>query len=112
MRDITISQLLIPVRDMSTALRFYEEQVGLRLKFRDGDRYAALDGGHITIGLLGPGENVAGPEVSAGIRVADLRGVAEELSTGLSQEIEVGPDELRLVIRDSDGHPWVISQKL
>ena len=112
MRNIGISQLLIPVRNMSTALRFYEEQVGLTLKFRDGDRYAALDGGPITIGLLGPGEDIAGAVVSAGIRVDDLRGVAEGLSTGLSQEIETGPDELRLVIRDPDGHPLVISQKL
>lgn len=112
MPNVAISQLLIPVSDMSAALRFYEKQLGLKLKFRDGDRYAALDGGDLTVGLLGPGEDVAGTEVSAGIRVDDLRGVAEELSPGLAQGIEMGPDELRLVIRDPDGHPLVISQKI
>ena len=40
-----VSMLLYPVDDIDTALPLFVDGLGLNVKFRDGDRYCALDGG-------------------------------------------------------------------
>lgn len=44
--------LLYPVDDIDAALPFFEQGLGLAVKFRDGGRYCALDAGPITIALV------------------------------------------------------------
>lgn len=39
---VKIGNVLRPVADVDTAMRFYIETFGLAMKFVDGDRYAAL----------------------------------------------------------------------
>ena len=45
MADLTIRTILVSVDDLDQAIDFYTNGVGLALKFRDGDHYAALEEG-------------------------------------------------------------------
>lgn len=40
-----LKSVLWPVPDLDAGIDFYCDALGLRLKFRDGDRYAAIDAG-------------------------------------------------------------------
>src|SRR5919202_3725807 len=66
------------VDDMDAAERFYEQVLGLRLKFRDGDNWAAFDVGGATLALEGgsPGGD-GGATVS--LRVDGLDDLVGEL---------------------------------
>lgn len=108
----TVSEILIPVADIGSSLGFYVGRLGFKLKFRDGDRYAALDGGDITLALLGPGENVAGTRVSVGVRTDDILAATYAIDAKAASRIERGPHELRVVVEDPDGNAVVVSQKL
>ena len=44
--------LLYPVADIDAALPFFTEALGLPVKFRDADRYCALDAGALTLALV------------------------------------------------------------
>ena len=102
---------LIPVTSITASINFYVGQLGLTLRFRDGDRYAALAGDDFTIALLGPEEHLAGENTALGIRVTDLGGFLDSGVPSPTTGPEQGPHELRVVLRDPDGHPVVVSQK-
>ena len=53
-----VSMLLYPVDDIDTALPLFVDGLGLNVKFRDGDRYCALDGGPLTIALVAGDEQI------------------------------------------------------
>jgi catechol 2,3-dioxygenase-like lactoylglutathione lyase family enzyme len=56
------------VRDMDSAVAFYSQVLGLPLKFRDGDNWAAFDVAGVTLALEG-GE---GSGATASLRVKGL----------------------------------------
>jgi predicted enzyme related to lactoylglutathione lyase len=47
----TLSSIMIQVDDMDDACEFYGDVMGFKLKFRDGDRWAAFDAGSVTLAL-------------------------------------------------------------
>ncbi|MFI6483991.1 VOC family protein [Nonomuraea sp. NPDC050663] len=105
-----LGNVLIPVADLDEAIEFY----GLPVKFRDGDRFAALDGGTVTIALAGPAEHVVDEPVPS-FKVEDLAlAVQEFLERGgkVERPAETGPHELRAVLRDPSGNPFVLYQPL
>jgi hypothetical protein len=51
MGQLELRTLLVSVRSIAESLPLYEQALGLPLKFQDGDHYAALDGGAITVAL-------------------------------------------------------------
>ncbi|CAB3751927.1 MULTISPECIES: hypothetical protein [Burkholderia] len=53
-----ISMLLYPVDDINTALPLFVDGLGMNVKFRDGERYRALDGGPLTIALVAGDERI------------------------------------------------------
>ena len=53
-----VSMLLYPVDDIDKALPLFVDGLGLNVKFRDGDRYCALDGGPLTIALVAGDEQI------------------------------------------------------
>ena len=87
----TVNSVLYPARDVDAAVAFYGEVLGLPVKFQDGSRYAALDAGGVSIGILGPEEDVAGAAV---VRAP-----------------ETGPHEIRAVVTDPWGNPIVFAAK-
>ena len=51
-----IGNVYFPVQDVEAAVRFYQEVLGLTLKFRDGDRWVAFDVAGATLAVAGPEE--------------------------------------------------------
>jgi predicted enzyme related to lactoylglutathione lyase len=100
-----IGNVLHPVTDVSAAAGFYGRAFGFATKFTDGDRYAALDGGSITLALAGPAEDVTGGRAAAAIKVPDVRAAVaavEQAGGSILRPPEAGPHELRAVVLD----PW------
>jgi predicted enzyme related to lactoylglutathione lyase len=106
-----IGNVLYPVADVDEAIAFYGNGLGLALKFRDGGRYAALDGGRVTLALAGPEEDVTGGVAAASFKVKDVPQAVANLekagATVVSPPAE-GPHEIRAVLTDPWGHPLVV----
>ena len=100
-----IGNVLHPVTDIAAAADYYGRVFGFATKFQDGDRYAALDGGGITLALAGPAEDVTGGIAAVSIKVPDVLAAVEAAvrAGGLSvRPPEAGPHELCAVVLD----PW------
>jgi predicted enzyme related to lactoylglutathione lyase len=106
-----LRQVLHPVADVAAAVRFYEEVFGLKEKFIDGDRYAAMDADGPTLALVGADEDVTGGSVAAGLKVTNVattvRAVTDAGGT-LVMEPQQGPHEVRAVVRDPWGNLLVV----
>jgi predicted enzyme related to lactoylglutathione lyase len=110
----TIGNVLYPAADVGAAIEFYGGVLGLPTKFRDGDRYAALDGGGVTLAIAGTEEDVVGGRVAASFRVADVAAaVAGVQAAGgtVMRAAERGPHEIRAVVADPWGNPVVVYAK-
>ncbi|HTK61195.1 MAG TPA: VOC family protein [Pseudonocardia sp.] len=99
-----IGNVLHPVGDVAAAVEFYGSVLGFATKFVDGQRYAALDAGGVTLALAAPEEDVAGV-AAASVKVPDVEATVKAIvSAGgiVVREPEAGPHEVRAVVRD----PW------
>ncbi|KVC44910.1 VOC family protein [Burkholderia diffusa] len=111
-----VSMLLYPVDDIDTALPLFVDGLGLNVKFRDGDRYCALDGGPLTIALVAGDEQIV-ERAALTLRVDEnddlYAAMARVVKAGASVRVPVqaGPHEYRAVLEDRNGALLVISQK-
>lgn len=106
-----IGNVLYPVPDVDEAIAFYGGALGLSVKFQDGARYAALDGGRATFAIAGPEEDVTGGRPAASIKVADVAKTVAELEKAGATVVRSpsdGPHETRAVIVDPWGNPLVL----
>lgn len=108
--EIDLRQVLLPTADLDAALSFYEGVLGLRLKFRDGDRFAALTAGGGTLALIGPADRDPTAGVAPALKVESVESVAERLrAAGWKVDgPREGGHELRLELRDPSGNPLVL----
>ncbi|WP_433326510.1 VOC family protein [Spirillospora sp. CA-294931] len=109
-----IGNVLYVARDVAEAVRFYRDGLGLELRFADGDRFAAFDGGGATFALAGPEEDVTGGEPAVSFEVGEVAAAARraiEAGARLVRGPEEGPHEIRAVLRDPDGNPFVLYAK-
>ncbi|MEV4225218.1 MULTISPECIES: VOC family protein [Nonomuraea] len=105
-----LGNVLIPVTDLDQAIAFY----GLPVRFRDGDRFAALDAGGVTIALAGPAEHVTA-SAAPSYRVDDTAAAVAELAARGAEVVrapEAGPHETRAVLRDPSGNVFVLYSPL
>ncbi len=105
-----IGNVMYPAKDLAKAVEFYRDGLGLAVKFADGDRFAALDGGGTTFALAGPEEDLAGAPV-ASFKVEDVPSLVEKLTAAGAEVVrgpEEGPHEIRAVLRDPAGNPFVV----
>ncbi|MCG5211690.1 VOC family protein [Streptosporangium soli] len=110
-----LGNVLIPVADLDAALAFYSGTLGLAVKFRDGDRFAALDGGGTTIALVTAEEQVAGAVTAPSYKVDDLAATVKELTAAgaaVVAEPSSGPHEIRAVLSDPSGNVFVLYSPL
>ncbi|GIH98795.1 VOC family protein [Planobispora takensis] len=110
-----LGNVLIPVDDLDKAIAFYCDALGLTVKFRDGDRFAALDGGGVTVALATAGEQVAGAVTAPSYKVGDTARAVRELSEAGAEVVlgpETGPHETRAVLRDPSGNVFVLYSPL
>jgi catechol 2,3-dioxygenase-like lactoylglutathione lyase family enzyme len=104
-----IGNVFYRVPDMEAAVRFYTDVLGLALKFRDGDHWAAFDVGGSTLAVEGgaPG-GPGGATVS--LRVDGLEALVAELRTkgATVSDVKIGPHERRAELHDPAGNLLVL----
>ena len=106
-----LGNVLYPVPDVAKAIEFYGDGLGLPLKFADGDRYAALNGGRTTFALAGPEEDVTGGRPAASFKVADVAASIarlQEAGATVLSPLSEGPHEYRAVLADPWGNAFVL----
>lgn len=105
-----VRTLVLRVRDMDAACRFYEQALGLEVKLRDGARWAQFDAGGIRIALAAEGELPSGEPLAVNLRVADVAEAVRRLgATGVATEGPVrGAHEVRASFRDPDGNLFYV----
>jgi predicted enzyme related to lactoylglutathione lyase len=111
MRDLEVRMVVLTIDDLDKSIAFYVETLGMKLKFRDGDRYAAIDGGSITIALAANVDHPIPGEVVVGLKAADVDAVVASITAAGGTIVEPAYDdahERRAVVRDSGGNGLVI----
>jgi len=111
---MNLQMLMLPVESIDGALAFYQGHLGLSLRFRDGDRYAALDAGGIRLALCAGAERIA--EVATPVfRVNGIEEAVERLLAAgarLRRAVETGPHERRAVLDAPGGGTLLLSEKI
>jgi len=106
-----LRQVQHPVADVGAAVEFYASALGFPVKFTDGDRYAALDAGGVTLALAGPAEDVTGGVPAASIKVPDVAAALDAVASAGGSVVrarERGPHETRAVARDPWGNAFIV----
>lgn len=93
--------------DLNSAVHLYRDVLGFTLKFRDGDRWAAFDGGGVTLAVEG-GPADRGATVS--LRVEGLAEVVERLRAAGATvgDIQRGEHEQRADLIDPAGNQLIL----
>ncbi|GAB3834541.1 VOC family protein [Dactylosporangium cerinum] len=100
-----IGHIIVPAASLDEQLAFYTH-LGLTIRFRDGDRYAAVTDGAVTIGLADASQQPV-PQTVLSIQVDDLAALGY---TG--EDVVTGPHERRVLITDPGGNPVVLYERL
>ena len=108
-----LGHVIVPSSDLDELTAFYVDRLGLDRGFRDGERYAAVTDGTVTLGLAAAGEQPVAAQVVVSGEVAGLDAVlAAWAADGLEVGAPVdGPHERRAVVRDPSGNPVVVYEK-
>lgn len=115
MSEFDVRMVILSTDDLDESIRFYNETLGMPLKFRDGAHFAALDGGSITLALATPVDHPMSGKVVVGIKTADVDGAAKAIEAG-GGAIVKGPyddaHERRAVVYDHMGNGLVFYSPL
>jgi catechol 2,3-dioxygenase-like lactoylglutathione lyase family enzyme len=95
--------------DLDAAVHFYSEVLGLALKFRDGDHWAAFDVAGVTLAVEG-GQVQGSGGATVSLRVEDLPGFVDLLHSRGARvgQIQAGPHERRATLSDPAGNILVL----
>ena len=109
-----IGHVIVPVADVGAATAFYVDQLGLALRFRDGDRYAAVGDGTVTLGLAAPDEQPADGRIALSFQVESLDAFLAAWSSDGHRAGEVieGGHERRVTLSDPFGNPFVVHERI
>ena len=105
-----VGMVIHPVEDLEAAARCYRDGLGLKPKFRDGDRFCAFDAGGVTIALAAGDEAIAEQiVVSYKVDDADAALVEPEAAGAVVlQPLHDGPHERRALLKDPAGNSFVV----
>ncbi len=115
MSEHEVKMVILSTDDLDESIRFYDETLGMPLKFRDGAHFAALDGGPVTVALATEIDHPIPGQVVIGIKTDDVDAAAKaaEASGG---GIVKGPyddaHERRAVVYDNKGNGIVFYKSL
>jgi predicted enzyme related to lactoylglutathione lyase len=110
---MTPNGLLMPTDDMDAAVAFLGGTLGLKPKFRDGDRYCAFEFGGLTLGVVSGEEKVVSA-MALVLRVEDVAAETARLTAAGARVVrppKEGPHEVRAVLRGADGGEIVLSAR-
>lgn len=101
-----IGNVFYRAQDMDASVRFYSEVLGLSMKFRDGDNWAAFDVGGGTLALEGGAPRGA----TVSLRVDGLAEVVDRLRGrgAMVSDILTGPHERRATLTDPAGNELIL----
>lgn len=81
MSDAAVRMIVLSTDDLDASIAFYRDTLGFPLKFRDGDHFAALDGGTITLALATALDHPIPGQVVVGVRTDDVDAAAAAIET-------------------------------
>jgi catechol 2,3-dioxygenase-like lactoylglutathione lyase family enzyme len=104
-----IGNVFYRVTDMAAAIRFYTDVLGLGLKFRDGDHWAAFDVGGSTLAVEGGASGGPGG-ATVSLRVDGLDAVVADLRAkgATVSDVKTSPHERRAELQDPAGNQLVL----
>ncbi|MGH8505869.1 MAG: VOC family protein [Stenotrophobium sp.] len=105
---------LYPVQNIDTALAFFCGVLGLQLKFRDADRYAAIESGGLRLGLVAGSERIAEQPLPV-FRAESMAPELQRLLTAgarIVRPLERGPHEQRVILQSTDGIALMLTAAL
>ena len=115
MSEHEVRMIILSTDDIDESIQFYSETLGMPLKFRDGDHFAALDGGPVTIALAAAVDHPIQGQVVIGIKTADVDAAAKAVEAS-GGGIVKGPyddaHERRAVVYDNKGNGLVFYSPL
>ncbi len=110
-----VKMIVLSTDDLDESIRFYTETLGFPLKFRDGDHFAALDGGTLTIALATAIDHPIPGQVVVGIKTDDVDAAATAVDAnggGLARGPYNDAHERRAVAYDNQGNGLVFYSPL
>jgi lactoylglutathione lyase len=115
MSEHQVKLIILSTDDLDESIRFYDETLGMSLKFRDGTHFAALDGGPVTLGLATEVDHPIPGQVVVGIKTNDVDAAAKAVEAS-GGGIVRGPyddaHERRAVVYDNKGNGIVFYKPL
>ena len=104
------------VDDMDAAVSFYQNVIGLRLKFQDGGRWAEFDAGHGTsLALSSPEESglsVSGPVIVFHADDIDpMRAALADSGASIVATRDMGSHGRLVAVRDPSGNVFQLMDK-
>jgi predicted enzyme related to lactoylglutathione lyase len=115
MIELNVRMVILSTDDLDESIAFYSGTLGMQLKFRDGARYAALDGGSVTLALATEVDHPVPGKVVVGIKTADVDGAAKAVEASGGTIIKAPYDdahERRAVVYDNMGNGLVFYSPL
>lgn len=115
MSEHDVRMVVLSTDDLDESIRFYGETLGMSLKFRDGDHFAALDGGSVTLALATALDHPIPGQVVVGIKTTDVDAAAkavEENGGGIVRGPYNDAHERRAVVFDHKGNGLVFYSPL
>lgn len=115
MSDFDVRMVVLSTEDLDESIRFYTEDLGLTLKFRDGGHFAAVDGGSVTIALATAIDHPLPGKVVVGIKTPHVDAAAQAVESAGGAIVKKPYDdahERRAVVYDNQGNGLVLYQPL
>lgn len=110
-----VKMIMLSTDNLDESIKFYTEELGFPLKFRDGTHFAALDGGNITIALATDIDHPIPGQMVMAVRTEDVDGDARVIDAA-GGAIARGPyddaHERRVVAYDNHGNGLVFYSPL
>jgi lactoylglutathione lyase len=110
-----VRMFVLSTDDLDESIRFYSETLGMAVKFRDGDHFAALDGGSITLALATAVDHPIPGQVVVGIKTSDVDAAAQAIEASGGGIVRAPYDdahERRAVVYDNKGNGLVFYSPL
>lgn len=114
-RQPHVRMVILSTDDLDASVKFYSDTLGFPLKFRDGNHFAALDGGAITLALATALDHPMPGQVVVGVKIDDVDGTAEALDEAGGAIARAPYDdahERRAVVCDGHGNGLVLYKPL
>lgn len=110
-----LKMIVLPTEDRDESIRFYAKTLGFSLKFSDGNHFAALDGGTISIALATEIDLPIPGQVVVGIKTEDVDADAVAVDENSGEIVTAAYNDAhegRAVAYDSQGNRMVLYSPL